>query len=221
MKCTRRTWPIESSKQGSHGLTENEVANTWPTWMGLHQVLCVYDMTALCGTWCFYETLESGNGYICDFDCHFFVFFTGLPCLASVWGILHCHVVSCFVMFTWCLMEGKHRGVNLREERGKDRELGGMEGRATCQYVLYERIIYFNLNQFPFCVSQLLLPGFLSSQPPVLTMGICFSICHLSFLRLYNSLPSLWLFIISTFLMMVLLRSQLIVHWQDLESPKR
>lgn len=60
-----------------------------------------------------------------------------------------CLVLSCS---DGCLMEGKQRGVNLREGRGKERELGGKEGRATCQYVLYERIIYFKPISF-LCVS--------------------------------------------------------------------
>lgn len=39
MEDTRRTWPIESTKQCSHGLIETN----WPsTCMGLYQVLHVY-----------------------------------------------------------------------------------------------------------------------------------------------------------------------------------
>ena len=33
MEDTRRTWPTESTKQGSHELTETKVAITGPAWV--------------------------------------------------------------------------------------------------------------------------------------------------------------------------------------------
>lgn len=64
MEDTRKAWPIESTKQGSHVLTEIKTAGLGPAWacMGLHQV-------SACMLWlfgqCFCRTHNSNSGSGC------------------------------------------------------------------------------------------------------------------------------------------------------------
>lgn len=56
MEDTRRACPTESTKQGSYGLTEIEVANMGAC-LGLCQVPCVQATTV---SWCFVSLLTEG-----------------------------------------------------------------------------------------------------------------------------------------------------------------
>jgi hypothetical protein len=63
MEGTRRTWPTESTKQGSHGLLETEVASTVPTRVCTRSSMHMLYSLA----WCFYGTSNSGSGAVSEF----------------------------------------------------------------------------------------------------------------------------------------------------------
>lgn len=116
VRDTKRTWPTESIKQGSHRLTETEVANPVPTWVRNRSSVPMLWLLVSCS----YDTPKSRSGYISYLGilgC-FWVYFTstGLPCPASIWLLLSC-LVSCFVLsavfWRWPALLKKQRGSGL------------------------------------------------------------------------------------------------------------
>lgn len=98
MEDTRRTWSTESTKQGSHLLTETEVENSVPTWVWNRSSGPMWWWLVSCSC----DTPKSGSGYILHLvilGC-FWVSFTSirLPCPALIWLLLSCLVIPCFVL---------------------------------------------------------------------------------------------------------------------------
>lgn len=118
------TWPTESTKEGSYGLTETAWVCIRPS---------AYKLWLL--AWCFYGTPNSGSRGISDsFACSWNSFPPiGLPCTVSIWRVFPCLIVPCLVVFSCCLQEACSflkgnggGGADLGEEEVEG-ELEGME----------------------------------------------------------------------------------------------
>lgn len=62
MEDTKKTWPMELTKRGSHGLTETEMASTGPSW--IYTRSSVYIVWLL--TWCSGRIPNSGGMHSSD-----------------------------------------------------------------------------------------------------------------------------------------------------------
>lgn len=146
MENTRRTWPTESIKRDSLGLLETKSPS-----MGLTCFCTKFFVYILCLlALCFCGTSNNGRGFVFDsFVCFWDPFPpVGFPSLASVWGLLPCFIVSCFVMFGSMLFsEGKQRRNGSEGGEG----MGGTgrgEERGKCGLdLLNERSIYSQLKK--------------------------------------------------------------------------
>ena len=93
LEDVRRAWPTESTKW-VHMASERL---KWEAW-GLHGSSpgSLHMLRSFVG-------LLTLSVYLCLLLGLFS--FTGLPCLASIWGLSPCLIVPCFVMFGWCALE--------------------------------------------------------------------------------------------------------------------
>lgn len=135
MEETRRTWTTESIKQGLHGLTEPEAANTGPAWVC---TLCVMILA-----WCFVGLLTVRMGVSLTFCqllelfsfCWVTLFNLNMRCF-----VLFYFVVSSLILFGYSLLKassflkGNREGMDL-EKMGKKRKLGRMKGGKTMVWI--------------------------------------------------------------------------------------
>lgn len=144
---SRRACPAESTKWGTHVPMETEAASTEPAWGCTRSSVYVLWLLAWCscgtpnsGSWCVSDFL------VCSWDSLSLI---EVPCPASIWGLLPCHIMSNFVLFCCCLLEAcsllkrKQRGSRSEGETGWSRAKRSRR-RGNCGLeVFYDRIIYF------------------------------------------------------------------------------
>lgn len=114
-----------------------------------------YVMTALCGTWCFYETPESVNVCVSDFYLSL-DFFLILGCLVlsqyeRFWLVILCLYLPCLVVVSWRATRGEWIWGKKREE-GSWEEWKGRE-TVVSMYFMREESILIKMNLFSVCFS--------------------------------------------------------------------
>lgn len=127
MEDTRKAWPIESTKQGSHVLTEIKTAGLGPAWVCIRSLHVCYGCLVSVFVGLITVTAEAVVFWL--FACCWI--FLSSPYINAF--ALPCLIVSCFVLFGFCLVpavfwRGSGGGVDLEERKEVEGRLGGVEG---------------------------------------------------------------------------------------------
>lgn len=94
MEDIGRTWPTKSTKWGTYWVTESEASNMEPARVYIRSSAYMLYLSV----WYFCETPNSRSGSVLDsFACFWDFPPVWMPCPASVWGLLPCFILCCFV----------------------------------------------------------------------------------------------------------------------------